>query len=209
MATPTASAFVPRPTATSWIIVPELPSTATQADRGAEIYRLVCSSCHGDRGQGLTTEWRMTWNPRDQNCWQSKCHASNHPPDGFELPRYVPAIIGTYALARFITALDLYAYNHSFMPWHDPGSMTEEESWQVTAFLVRENGIDPIETPLDAVRAAPLLLHPQQTPSNAKAAPQTENLTAIPWLWFAAACFLLITLTIAAALYWRSRNTST
>lgn len=209
MATPTAGAFVPRPTATSWIIVPELPPTATQADRGAEIYRLVCSSCHGDRGQGLTTKWRMTWNPRDQNCWQSKCHASNHPPDGFELPRYVPAIIGPYTLTRFKTALDLYVYNHSFMPWHDPGSMIEEESWQVTAFLVRENGIDPIETPLDAERAAVLLLHPQQYPASAIPTPQTENLTAVPWPWFAAAFFLLISLIIVAAVYWRSRNTST
>jgi len=32
---------------TSWLILPDLPSSATQADVGAEIYRLVCRDCHG------------------------------------------------------------------------------------------------------------------------------------------------------------------
>ena len=62
----------------SWLILPDLPPTATQADVGAEIYRLVCQDCHGNRGQGLTDEWRAEWDPEDQNCWQSKCHAPNH-----------------------------------------------------------------------------------------------------------------------------------
>ena len=45
---------------TSWLILPPIPAGATQADIGAEIYALVCRDCHGDRGQGLTDEFRAT-----------------------------------------------------------------------------------------------------------------------------------------------------
>lgn len=131
----------------SWLILPEMPASATQADIGAEIYRLVCRDCHGDKGQGLTDEWRATWNPEDQNCWQSKCHAGNHPVNGFDLPRYVPALIGPSTLARFSEPDELQEYIRVNMPWHDPGSLTNEEYWQLTAFLLRENGKGAIELP--------------------------------------------------------------
>lgn len=149
---PVALLPLPTPTLTptpeaSWLILPEMPETATQADFGAEIYRLVCRDCHGDKGQGLTDEWRATWAPKDQNCWQSKCHAANHPINGFDLPRYVPAIIGPTALARFDTPVEIHEYILVNMPWHNPGSLTNEEYWQLTAFLVRENGGAPFEVP--------------------------------------------------------------
>jgi hypothetical protein len=137
----------PTPTPeTSWLILPEMSQEATQADYGAEIYRLVCQDCHGDRGQGLTDEFRATWAPKDQNCWQSKCHASNHPPDGFDLPRYVPAVIGPAALPTLNSPDDLHAFIQRYMPWHNPGALTDEEYWQLTAFLLRENSLAIEET---------------------------------------------------------------
>jgi cytochrome c5 len=154
------SAATASPTRESWLILPEMPSTATQADVGAEIYRLVCSACHGDEGQGLTDEWRAEWNPKDQNCWQSKCHAANHPPEGFILPYYVPPIIGPGTLSRFETTLDLYNYMHTTMPWHDPGSLQEPEYWQLTAFLAREHNVILGDLPLDEDRAAGISLSP-------------------------------------------------
>lgn len=123
----------------SWLILPPMPAGATQADIGAEIYALVCRDCHGDRGQGLTDEFRATWAPQDQNCWQSKCHAPNHPPEGFDLPRFVPAIIGPNTLTRFESAADLLAFIGANMPWHNPGSLINEEYWQLTAYILREN----------------------------------------------------------------------
>jgi mono/diheme cytochrome c family protein len=155
---------LPSPTATpssSWVILPTLPASATQADIGAELYRLTCSPCHGDRGQGLTDEWRATWPADHQSCWQAKCHGPSHPSDGFQLPRYAPAIIGPKALARFETALQLYDYNRTLMPWPNPGGLVDEKEWQVTAFLVRENAVDLIQVPLDKERAAHLRLHPE------------------------------------------------
>lgn len=138
--TPTSVPVAMSPTEDSWIIV-DLPADATQLEYGAEVYRLVCKACHGDKGQGLTDDWRAQWAPQDQNCWQSKCHARNHPPDGFYMPQ-VPAVLGQ-PIRGFGTALNLYTYTHNYMPWHDRGSMTEKESWSVTAYLLKINGIDP------------------------------------------------------------------
>ena len=131
----------------SWLILPDLPASASPADVGAEIYRLVCRDCHGDIGQGLTDEWRATWAPGDQNCWQSKCHASNHPPDGFVLPRFVPPVMGPSGLAQFDEAADLFEFIRSEMPMHNPGSLTDEEYWQLTAYLFQENGRESVEIP--------------------------------------------------------------
>jgi len=161
-----ASTSAPLPTARmastphSWIILPDLPSTATQADVGAEIYRLVCQDCHGNRGQGLTGEWRAQWAPADQNCWQSKCHSLDHPPEGFTLPRYVPPLLGPGTLSQFKTTLDLYNYIHVNMPWQNPGSLQEAEYWQLTAFLARERHLTLGDLPLDENRAKNLLLSP-------------------------------------------------
>jgi mono/diheme cytochrome c family protein len=123
-----------------WIIL-DLPPNAAQIDYGYEIYRLVCKACHGDVGQGLTPEWRSTWAPEDQNCWQSKCHAPNHPPEGFIMP-VAPAINNLTQRSTFPTALQLQAYIHAAMPWYKPGGLTDERAWQVTAYVLKLNNID-------------------------------------------------------------------
>jgi hypothetical protein len=53
-----------------------------------------------------------------------------------------PAVVGP-PLLIFDTALDLFEYIHNFMPWHDRGSMTESESWSVSAYILSINGIAP------------------------------------------------------------------
>lgn len=137
----------------------------TQADQGAQVYYLVCMVCHGDRGQGLTEDWRNVLDPADRNCWQSHCHASNHPLEGFKLPKYVPAIIGTGKLEPFQNALDLHDYLQARMPWQAPGSLSEDEYWQLTAYLLRENGFAPGTLPLDSERAAAISLVATPTPT--------------------------------------------
>jgi len=140
-ATPTRTSAMPPPTTENWIIL-DLPPDASQLEIGAEVYRLVCKACHGDRGQGLTDDWRAQWAPEDQNCWQSKCHAANHPPDGFSMP-VAPAVVGSVAMSRFYTAYDLYKFISTSMPWQAPGRLSEEQDWQVTAYILQMNGIDP------------------------------------------------------------------
>ena len=183
---PTSTLIEITPTIDSWIIV-DLPEDATQLEYGTEVYRLVCKACHGDKGQGLTDDWRAQWEPEDQNCWQSKCHALNHPPDGFYMPQ-VPAVLGQ-PIRGFGTALNLYTYNHKFMPWHDRASMTEEESWSVTAFLLKINGIDP-PLELNADNAANIDLSvidpnlgPTPVPPSLEANPapvQVDTVTPVP-----------------------------
>ncbi len=144
-------------TGQDWIIL-DLPITATQMDYGHEIYRLVCQDCHGDVGQGLTPEWRSTWAPEDQNCWQSKCHGPSHPPEGFILP-VAPAINNLTQLSKFPTALQLQAYIHASMPWYKPGGLTDERAWQVTAYVLKLNSVDAGPA-LDANTAAKIRLAP-------------------------------------------------
>jgi mono/diheme cytochrome c family protein len=106
---------------------------------GAKLYQQWCSTCHGDEGQGLTAEWRAEWPEGKQNCWQSKCHAANHPPDGFSFPEQVPALIGPEALTKFKTAKDIYVYSRATMPYWSPNLLDDEEYLAITTFLVEAN----------------------------------------------------------------------
>ncbi len=116
----------------------------TQLDQGSSIYWGVCMTCHGDRGEGLTDEWRAVFG-KDQNCWTSKCHAANHPPEGFVIPRdrLPPAVTGPGSLTRFSNAQELYDYVVVSMPWWKPGSLTTDKAWEVTAYILKLNGTLP------------------------------------------------------------------
>jgi len=176
---PEPTAVMRPPEQDSWILV-DLPPDATQLQHGSEVYRLVCSACHAHSGEGLTDAWRATWHPDDQNCWQSKCHAANHPPDGFELP-IAPAVVGRAALAPFATASDLHDYIQATMPWQDPNSLTEDEGWAVTAYVIKLNRMNPGEL-LNADNASEFRLHPeksQPTPTPAPVVPATQAGTEV------------------------------
>ena len=121
---------------------PTLPVEPSPADFGAQVYWLNCLPCHGDKGQGLTDEFRETYPPEDNNCWARGCHGRNPYENGFTLPATVPPLIGTGALTKFATVANLHGFIQAAMPFEDPGVLTGDESWQVTAFLLRENGIE-------------------------------------------------------------------
>ncbi|MCI0519744.1 MAG: hypothetical protein L0Z70_05745 [Chloroflexi bacterium] len=159
--TPTAGPMMPVPE--GGLIYSNLPENATQLEYGAEAYRLVCNACHGDKGQGLTADWLAHWAPDDRNCWQSKCHASNHPDDGFYMPTNVPPVIGPGRLSAYRTAKDLNDYIARTMPYQDPGNMEAQEYLNITAFLLAQNGIDPIIEELTEERAAQILINPPPT----------------------------------------------
>jgi hypothetical protein len=125
-----------------------------QADLGAQVYYQVCMVCHGDRGQGLTDEWRNVLPPPDNNCWQSRCHAANHPVGGFVFPHQVPAVTGAGFLASFKNAAALHDFIQSKMPWQAPGSLKPDEYWDLTAFLMRLNGANLGAAVLDPKSAA-------------------------------------------------------
>jgi len=146
-----------------------------QLASGRETFRFWCASCHAYSGEGLTRAWISTWAADDQNCWQSKCHAVNHPPDGFVLPRSVPAIVGPVALAPFQNGATLFAYVSAVMPYQEPGVLSDEEYYAVLAHVLRLNGIDYGSEPLGpdniggvrlqaATGAAPVPVEPESFP---------------------------------------------
>jgi len=154
--TPTLPApGMPRP-AGDRLAEPTLPAAPSQADLGAQAFWLHCMPCHGDRGQGLTPEFRAQYPPEDRNCWESGCHGARPYEDGFTLPTAIPPVIGSPALVRFADAQALFAFVRAAMPWHDPGSLPEETYWQVVAYLARENGRLPESVLLGPESAAAL-----------------------------------------------------
>lgn len=139
---------------------PILSNVPAQLNRGAEVYWGVCMACHGDRGQGLTDEWRSVYGA-DSNCWASGCHGKDHPTPGFEIPKTltIPPVAGPGALARFSNAYELYEYIYATMPWWNPGFLTKEDAWALTAHLLRMNNVWPQGIVLNAQNAAAVPVH--------------------------------------------------
>ena len=66
----------------------------------------------------------------------------------------IPAVIGQSTLAKFSDAAQLNSYVRATMPFWKPGSLTEEEAWRVTAFVLRQNGLWSDTTQLNESNAA-------------------------------------------------------
>ncbi len=173
---------------------PVVSSPPTQADKGAEYYWFVCLPCHGDKGQGLTDEWREVYGPEEMNCWQSGCHGKRHPPEGFELPHQVPPILSANSLGNYANAEELHHVIATSMPWWGPSYMTSEQSWQVTAYLLRQRGVMP---PLVTLNEGNAPIFRLRTP-----APRAEEEKPVT----AAAIGLLVIAVIAVLWHYRRRG---
>ena len=172
---------------------PTLPASPSQADYGAQVYWLSCLPCHGDKGQGLTDEFRATYPPQEQYCWERGCHGANPYESGFTIPQFIPGVIGPEMLSKFGDAAQLNAYIRAAMPYWKPGSLTEEEAWRVTAFLLRENGLWNGIGELNASNADGVRI-PRGTPIPSPAPEQVqvrEGSGRDPWLFFAGAFIVL------------------
>lgn len=145
LATPTPRVLnTPPPGATPTIdrlAAPPTVASPNQADEGAQLYWLHCQPCHGDRGQGLTDEWRAQYPPEDQYCWNSGCHGPRPYDQAFQLPTVVPAVIGDGALQKFQTLDGVYRYVSVAMPLFFPGELKEEEYLAILAHMARGNGV--------------------------------------------------------------------
>jgi cytochrome c len=188
---------------------PTVPVNPSQADRGAQDYWLHCLPCHGDRGQGLTLEFRQTYPPDEVNCWQSGCHGKRPYEYGFTLPRDVPAVIGANSLQKFPNAAALQTYIQVAMPWWKPGSLKEEDVWRITAFLLRENEMWDASVDLGPSNAAEVVvsttaLTPVATPLQAEVQAGSSGITG--WLILGGSLFALALLIFVLK---KSGNTTT
>lgn len=188
---------------------PTLPAAPSQADHGAQVYWLSCLPCHGDTGQGLTDEFRTTYPPEEQYCWTRGCHGEVPYEQGFTIPKKIPAVIGPTTLAKFTDAAQLNAYIRAAMPFWKPGSLSEEDAWRVTAFILRQNNLWDDREELNASNAAQVKIPRSAflTPVGTPQPPGVEKSTGIS-LWLIVVGVLgLIALTIF--ILKKSRNTTT
>jgi quinol-cytochrome oxidoreductase complex cytochrome b subunit/mono/diheme cytochrome c family protein len=142
---------------------PDPPPTVyppTQSDNGAQTYWSMCLDCHGDRGQGLTDEWRSSFALQYRDCWQSGCHGTDFSDNSFEIPQTgAPAIAGTGSLARFSNAFELHTYIQENMPFFPPGSISSEQGWSLTAYVFRLNDRQLTGLTLDEVNSSAIPIH--------------------------------------------------
>ncbi|HEU0020701.1 MAG TPA: cytochrome c [Dehalococcoidia bacterium] len=102
-----------------------LPPGSGTAIQGTPIFAAKCAVCHGDKGQGGlpatsvvlvgTEPWFELGNPNQLG----------------------PRTIGNY----WPYATTVFDYVKRAMPFDKPGSLTDEEVYAVTAWLLNQNGI--------------------------------------------------------------------
>jgi mono/diheme cytochrome c family protein len=118
---------------------PPLPANPTEYEWGRYLYWLNCMPCHGDRGQGLTAEFRSLY-VEDQNCWARGCHAGHVGDQGFPIPLTVPAIISANGtLPPFATADALFKYLRTTHPPQHPGILPDDQYWAISDYLLVQN----------------------------------------------------------------------
>lgn len=204
-AEPAALQATPAPTLDR-LAEPTLPASPSQADYGAQAYWLNCSPCHGDRAQGLTDEFRQQYPEEDRNCWTSHCHGKVTYDNGFTIPTVVPALAGPGALAKFPTAANLYGFIHAAMPFQKPNSLSDEDYYKITAFLLRQNGLIDGQTEVDASNAAQIVVS-RATPTPPPQPSQVQAGGGI-WGWVILAGSVVLSGILLFTLK-KSRNTTT
>jgi quinol-cytochrome oxidoreductase complex cytochrome b subunit len=138
---------------------PVLPSHPTLADEGVQLYWANCMVCHGDQGQGLTPEWRTLINQADTYCQLPGCDVDVLYPLDLILPPSVRPVIGRDTLMRFDDGGQLYRTILQTMPRQAPGTLTVDQAWPLTVYLLRANGALPQAIQLTPDNAVLALLH--------------------------------------------------
>lgn len=113
----------------------ELPAGRGSARDGAAIYRAQCAVCHGAEGQGLDPLYpALVGRPSEVENFDFAANPKS------------PRTIGNY----WAHATTLYDYIRRAMPLYTPGSLSADETYAVTAYLLAANKIIPDTASLDA-----------------------------------------------------------
>jgi S-disulfanyl-L-cysteine oxidoreductase SoxD len=110
-----------------------LPTGSGTPEQGAAIYASACASCHGANGEGKPPYPQLVGGPKGASV-------------DFASDYRIPRTIGNY----WPYATSLYDYIRRAMPLTAPGSLTPEQTYAVTAYLLERDGIIPAGTALDA-----------------------------------------------------------
>jgi mono/diheme cytochrome c family protein len=135
---------------------PPLPPNPTEYELGRNLYWHWCMTCHGDRGQGLTDEFRGIWPPDHQNCWGRGCHSGRRGETGFPIPTVVPALVDGNHLTRFSSEQELADFLEATHPPQNPGILKKEEYQAIALFVFAMNGRLPVSiSPTDTATPSP------------------------------------------------------
>jgi mono/diheme cytochrome c family protein len=113
----------------------ELPPGRGSVAEGAVLYRAQCASCHGARGEGMLPAFPALIG-RDSAA------------EGFRFagnPKLVPTI-GNY----WPFATTIFDYIRRAMPLLAPGSLSDDQVYALTAYLLAANAVIPETSTLDA-----------------------------------------------------------
>ena len=139
-------------------------SAPAQVRSGAELFDRNCAVCHGDSALGFD-EAKLAFPADHRNC--TRCHKPNNPAvmsldevvargldhNLFSLGQ-PPALRGEGTFASSVSPAALYQLTKATMPRYRPGTMTDAEYLDITAFLLHVNGRE------DAARGASGILRP-------------------------------------------------
>ncbi|MEW5917071.1 MAG: cytochrome c [Gemmatimonadota bacterium] len=101
-----------------------LPSGRASANDGAAVYAAKCATCHGTKGEGVAPNPPIV---------------GGAPSDSFSFGRDPKLVktVGNY----WPYATTIFDYIRRAMPQDKPGSLTPNELYGVTAWILAENGI--------------------------------------------------------------------
>ncbi len=109
-----------------------LPAGSGTPEQGAAIYAANCAACHGANGEGKPPYPQLLGGPKGNFDFASDYK--------------IPKTIGNY----WPYAPTLYDYIRRAMPLMTPGSLTADQTYAVTAYLLNREGLIPAGTALDA-----------------------------------------------------------
>jgi len=113
----------------------ELPAGQGSVREGEEIFRTQCAACHGASGEGMAPVFPalIGRDPRGESF-------------DFASDPSIPRTIGNY----WPHATTLYDYIRRAMPLYTPGSLSADQTYAVTAYLLAANQVIPTTAVLDA-----------------------------------------------------------
>ena len=134
----------------------ELPAGSGTVARGVVVYAAQCAQCHGANGEGLPTFPQLVG--RDSA--------------GAPTPEFQFATVNkTQTIGNYWPyATTVFDYIKRAMPFAAPGSMTDDDVYAVTAYLLSANAIIPDTTTLNAavLRAVRMPARDHFVPDNRK-----------------------------------------
>lgn len=110
-----------------------LPAGSGTPAEGAKVYAAACASCHGVNGEGKSPDYpQLVGGPKGTFNFGSD-------------PK-IPRTIGNY----WPYATTVFGYIRRAMPLTAPGSLTPDQTYAVTAYLLMREGLIPENASLDA-----------------------------------------------------------